>query len=538
MQAEAKFPLPELDELAGSVEKTPAEEEEVTQQFTAALVAGTSLLMGLIGNLLFHASPLGINIFFYVTLCLLVAFGLLVYLQRPMIRKHVIFAIPAVFFALLLGVRLAPELLLFNTAAMLGSLFIVIHFTGTSRFIGGHWVRPLQCALETAMVGWLESLRDILPDSMLWLGQTELGHQRVANLRSVLRGILITLPVVAVFTLLLSSADVVFSDITRQVVFLFLPDNVISVIEQIFLVGIFTMIFLTACWTLLENRAGTAAEPIPQGKSPFFRLNMIETSTVLGSVNCLFVAFVAVQARYFFGGEANITAQGYTYAEYARRGFYELLAVSCMTMLLLVTLESLTYRKREEETLFRGLVVLMVALTFVILIAAFQRLTLYENAYGYTRIRVMSGAFMIWLAVLLGVLLIAILRHQREVFWIGCIVTGLSFILTLNLINMDGFIASHNIKRFEDTGKLDVDYLLSLSDDAIPTVATLIDNNDLASFEHDHLLRGLGSRLYELDRDRESRGLFGYHIGKNRAWQALDNHRASLQPYVYDHPMR
>jgi hypothetical protein len=285
----------------------------------------------------------------------------------------------------------------------------------------------------------------------------------------------------------------------------------------------------------LNDRSETIEDSVPREKPRRFRLNMIEASTVSGSVNFLFVAFVAVQARYFFGGEANITAQGYTYAEYARRGFYELLAVSCMTMALLVALESLTYRKREEERLFRGLVTLMVTLTFVILIAAFRRSNLYENAYGYTRIRVMSGTFMIWLAVLLGVLLVAIVRHRRALFWTSCIVTGLGFILTLNLMNMDGFIASHNIARFEESGKLDVGYLLSLSDDAVPTVATLIDNRDLETSDRVQLLNGLGVRLAELDRDRETRGLFGYHVGKARAWQALDNYRQLLPPYVYSH---
>jgi hypothetical protein len=533
MQAEKEIPLPKLDELIGSVDDTLAE-EEVVRQFTAALVAGTSLVMGLVGNLLFYASPIGINVFLYVALCSLAAFGLLIYLRRPIMRKHAVFAVPAALFALLLGVRLAPQLIVFNAAAMAGSLLIVIHFTGTSQFIGGRWFRPVQRTIETIMIGWLESLRAVLPDSVRWLGQTEPNHQQLTNMRSVLRGVLITLPVVVVFTLLLSSADAVFGDLAEQAVSIVLPESAGSVIEQLFLIAVFTVIALTACWTMLDDRseASLSPESSAREKSQRFRLNMIEASTVLGSVNFLFVAFVLIQARYFFGGEANITAQGYTYAEYARRGFYELLVVSCMTMLLLVALESLTYRKREEENMFRGLVVLMVALTFVILIAAFQRLNLYENAYGYTRIRMMSGTFMIWLVALLGVLLVAILRHRREVFWIGCIVTGLGFILTLNLMNMDGFIARRNIARFDDTGKLDVGYLLSLSDDAIPTVASLIDNRNLDSFDREQLLRGLGARLYELDRDRAARGVFGYHIGKTRAWQVLDNRRETLHPYL------
>jgi hypothetical protein len=532
MQAEKNLPLPDLDEFLKIVDAAPTDDDWL-RQFTAALVASASLLMGLIGNWLFHANPVGINVFLYVALGAWSAFGLLVYFQRPIVRKHAVFAIPAAIFALLLGVRLAPQLVIFNTMAMLGSLIIVIEFTGTSRFVGGHWFAPLQRTVEMAMIGWLESLRAVVPDSLRWFGRAELGNQQLANLRSALRGVLITLPVVAVFTLLLSSADVMFGNLADQALSFFLPESAASLSRQFFLIAMFTLISLTVFWTMLNDRSETIEDSVPREKPRRFRLNMIEASTVSGSVNFLFVAFVAVQARYFFGGEANITAQGYTYAEYARRGFYELLAVSCMTMALLVALESLTYRKREEERLFRGLVTLMVTLTFVILIAAFRRSNLYENAYGYTRIRVMSGTFMIWLAVLLGVLLVAIVRHRRALFWTSCIVTGLGFILTLNLMNMDGFIASHNIARFEDSGKLDVGYLLSLSDDAVPTVATLIDNPDLASFEHERLLRGLGARLADLDRDREARGLFGYHVGKARAWQALDRHRETLQPYVY-----
>ena len=532
MQAENEIPLLEFEKLMEYVEEAP-DEEATARQFIAALVASASLLMGLLGNVLFHSTPMGINVFLYVGPLSLAAFGLLIYVRRPVVSKHAVFAIPAAVFALLLGVRSAPPLAVFDAAAMFGSLLIVVLFTGTPRFMGGHWLVPIRRAFDIVTTGWLKSLREVVPDSLRWFGRAELATQHLATMRSVLRGVLITLPIAAVFTLLLSSADAIFGDFAERVLTFFVPQSAGSIVEQFFLIVIFTVISLVAFWTMVSDQVEIRSEPSPQAKTHRFRLNMIEASMVLGSVNFLFTTFVLIQARYFFGGQANITAQGYTYAEYARRGFYELLAVSCMTLLLLVTLENVTYRKREEEKTFRGLVVLMVVLTFVILIAAFRRLNLYENAYGYTRIRVMSGTFMIWLAVLLLVLLVAILRHRSDIVLIGCTATALGFILTLNLMNLDGFIASHNIARFEDAGKLDVPYLLSLSDDAIPTVATLIDNPELGAPEREQLLSGLAPRFYELDRDRATRGMFGYHIGKNRAWQALANHRDILQPYLY-----
>ena len=530
MQAENQIPLPKLDEFLNVIDESLAEDAR-QRQFTAALVAIAGLMMGLIGNVLFYATPIGINVYLYVVLGALVAFGLLIYFRRPIVRKHAVFIFPAALFALLLAVRLAPELVFFNTAALLGSLLIVVHFTGTARFLGGDWLQPLQRAFETMVIDWIDSLRAVVPDSLRWIMRTELDDHLIATLRSLLRGLLITAPVVAIFALLLSSADAVFGHVAGQVVTFFLPHSVPGLFEQGVMIAVFSVMALTAFWTMLGKTPIVWSDTSPRAKTRPFRLNIIEASMLLGSVNVLFIAFVVIQARYFFGGQANITAQGYTYAAYARRGFYELLAVSCMTMALLVTLEALTSRKREEENVFRGLVALMVGLTLVILVAAFQRLSLYEHAYGYTRIRVMSSTFMIWLALLLGALLVAILWHRRVWFWAGCVIAGLGFVLTLNVMNMDGFIAAHNITRFAESGKLDVSYLLTLSDDALPTIASLVDNPDLDVAEREHLLRGLAMRLVALDRDQETRGLFGYHLGRRRAWKALNAYRYALRPY-------
>ncbi|WP_119072774.1 DUF4153 domain-containing protein [Aggregatilinea lenta] len=514
-------------EIEAAPDDTPSDADR-QRQFVAALIGSASLALGLVGNVLLYANPVGINLLLYVAVGLGVAFGLLRYLRHPVAVHHAAFAVPALIFAGLLGVRLAPQLVLFNFAAMTGSLLVVIHFTGTPLFLGGRWSEPLKRTLETLVTGWMKSLRAVLPDSLRWFGQTELNNRQVTTLRSVLRGALIALPVAAVFTMLLSSADLVFADAATDALLFFLPDNAPSVVGQAMTIAFLTMVALTGYYTLLRDWEEREDVPMP-GKPGRLRLNIIEASTVLGSINVLFVAFVGIQARYFFGGEANITAQGYTYADYARRGFYELLAVSCMTMLLLIVLESLTYRKREEEKVFRALVALMVGLTFVILAAAFQRLALYESAYGYTRVRVMSGTFMIWLALLLGALLVAILRHRPIVFTVACVVTAMGFVLTLNVINLDGFIARHNIARFEDTGRLDVPYLLSLSDDAIPTVAALIDDPALDVFEREQLLDGLRARLAALDVDRDERGLLSYHAGTSRAWRALDERRDVLK---------
>ena len=118
-------------------------------------------------------------------------------------------------------------------------------------------------------------------------------------------------------------------------------------------------------------------------------------------VDLLFLVFVGIQFAYLFGGQANITLEGYTYAEYTRRGFFELLTVSVLTLGLILTLHWLVRSETgRQKVIFKGLSSLMIALVLVILASAFQRLLLYEIAYGYTQLRLYSHIFMVWLALL------------------------------------------------------------------------------------------------------------------------------------------
>jgi hypothetical protein len=503
----------------------------------AAAIIGVSLFLGIVGDVHFYHNRLGLNMLLYVVMLLAAACGLLIYFKCPIALKNLIFALPAILFAACLSVIVAPELVFLNILIMSGSLFLAIRFATHPRFLGGNWFRPVYTALEAAAVGWLEGPLTILRDANRWFWHLELDHHCLATFTAVVRGLLLTLPTLLIFGLLLGSADVVFADLLEESFSWLQLTSPANLITHVFIIGIFSWgcmaVFKLMMFGSLSDSLQwiNTSQPGEKPKALPFRLSMIESTMVLGSVDLLFLIFVLIQARYLFGGEANITAQGYTYAEYARRGFFELLAVSCMTMLLAVALDFTTQRKRDDR-LFLGLIAGLVGLTTVILVAALHRLNLYENAYGFTRIRVMSGVFMIWLGLLFAALLAGIFLHRRQTFWLGCIVTALGFALTLNVMNMDRFIASRNIARFEHGSELDVAYLLSLSDDATPAIAPLLDNSTLTASQRELLLTGLGERLYLLDQDRAERGKLGYHVGKARAWQALNPYRTVLEPYI------
>lgn len=517
-----------IDDTAPDVDEKSIDSEEIrAREFAAVMILWAGLFVGVIGNVLFYRTPLGVNAPLLTLVFLVAAGALVVFFQLKTERRNLVLVVPALVFAVFLSVRASPGLVFLNATAAAGCLFLALRFARVPRFLGGKLFLLFYALMEGVFVAWLEPFV-ILTLSSGWFKRLQLSNDQAARVGQVIRGLMLTFMVVLVFGALLASADRVFGDMVNGLFSILSPGSFANAMTQISIIGMFAWLSMIGFKLLvIGTSVADMDQPEDEKKKVGFRLTMIESGMILISVNLMFLVFMLIQARYLFGGEANITAQGYTYAEYARRGFEELLLVSAMTMALILTLDSITVGRQER--FFKGLALALVGLTLLLLLAAFFRLDLYENAYGYTRIRVMSGVFMLWLAVLFGFVVWDLLWRDRRLFGIGCVVASAGFLLTLNVMNMDGFIASRNIERFEETGRLDVIYLLTLSDDALPVVAQLVGDPRLSEEDRSRLSRSLGWALYDLDRARESWGLFGYHFGKERAWSVLDPHRDALE---------
>jgi hypothetical protein len=113
----------------------------------------------------------------------------------------------------------------------------------------------------------------------------------------------------------------------------------------------------------------------------------------------------------------------------------------------------------------------MIALVLAMLASAFSRMQLYEEAYGFTRLRVYTHSFMVWLAAALLLFLLALLRDRPRWFSTGTLVAALLYVAALNIANPDALIVRLNVARFQESGKLDAEYLATLSADAAPALA-------------------------------------------------------------------
>ncbi|WP_411348402.1 DUF4153 domain-containing protein [Paenibacillus sp. WLX2291] len=250
------------------------------------------------------------------------------------------------------------------------------------------------------------------------------------------------------------------------------------------------------------------------------RLDPIMLATVLVVINLVYLLFVSLQFSYLFGAGQGYLPDGSTYAEYARSGFGELVLVTGLNFVILL---SALYGSVKAgvglHRLNQFLLLILVVCSAVMLCSAFMRLLMYEQAYGYTVIRFLVHAFMLFLGVLL--VLAGLRIYMSRLPLIHCyIVFGLISYVLVNYIGMDRIIAERNIQRYEQTGELDQDYLLTLSPGAIPM---------LLRFSYEHQLPELRKRLHT---DNE------YVVTRHASWQEYnwETHRA-IQQLRLDRPL-
>lgn len=205
-------------------------------------------------------------------------------------------------------------------------------------------------------------------------------------------------------------------------------------------------------------------------------LGIVEIGVVLGVLNALFFSFVAVQLRYFFGGARVVLASaGLTYAEYARRGFFELVWVAALVLPLLLAAHWLLRKENPaHERAFRWLAAGLLLMLFVVMASAFGRMRLYQSEYGQTELRLYTTAFMGWLFVVFVWFALMVLRGSRERFACGALVAALIVLGALHFVNPDERIARTNAALIRRGHALDACYLSRLSADAAPALVEVL----------------------------------------------------------------
>lgn len=440
-----------------------------------------ALALGWLLDFLFWKKAPGVNFAIFTTLCLIGGFHILLAEGRRPARTSLYLLPPIAFLAVVTFVRAEPMTIFLSYAV---TLFLLIVLAVT--YLGGRWIQYTMSDYVLRFFGLVGSMiarpTTFAADVRKTQAEAGISPSKRGALAPwpILRGIALALPVIALFAALLSSADLIFSQKLADFIELF---NLEKLPEYIFrLVYILAAAYALA--GVILHAASQSADDQWLGEdrpavSPF--LGFTESAIVLGGVVILFGAFVAVQFGYFFGGQANIHIDGYTYSEYARRGFGELVAVAFFSLLMLFGLSAVTRRETAtQRRAFSGLGVSLVALLLIMLLSAYQRLMLYEAAYGFSRLRTYTHVFLIWIGLLLVAAIALEILHKERLFALAALTAAFGFVISLPILNVDAFIVRHNIARElagsagseTDGGRaaLDAHYFLDLSDDAVPAL--------------------------------------------------------------------
>ena len=492
------------------------------------LLAGLGL--GWAFDLLFWGKTPGISILIYAIL-LLAGLALTLRWQRvqPM-PVNLWMPVLVLVFAAWAFIRANAFLIFLNVAAVL-ALLVLISANLVRNATLGLRVRDLLLAPLEAMVYSLSGAVFLLGESRRAI-RRDLGEKPTRNLPAVMIGLLISLPLLLVLIPLLMSADMVFADMMRSI---FVLDAIIERSVRLLFMGllglvvggawVYTAQTRTPAPAIAETPSSSAAKA-PQSH----RLGPIEVLIPLILTNLLFLIFIIIQIAYLFGGVANITEHGYTYAEYARRGFAELVIAALIIFGVILVLRSLgRLESPRARRAFNLAATLLLTLTIILLLSAFKRLALYESAYGFTLMRLLPHVFMVWLGALLLWFIITLWIAPGRLA-IGILTAAFGFILTLNLLNPDAFIVRQNVARFRAHGKLadfmnsrsvDVYYFQTLSEDAVPALLEELPNLRGARPAVEEDLRRRYQRMQE---DDAWRAWQSWNLSRWRAYHLLQTH--------------
>jgi hypothetical protein len=413
---------------------------------------GSALFLGLLGDELLRATPLGLNAFLWVTALAAVVVALARWRGAPLTggRRWMIPTL-VLFSALIVWrdsrVLVALDLFAILVALSLGALRSPrpVHRAGLTDYVVG-------LAHASAAAG--SRAATMMQEDIEWkeLPRVEGSRHAVA----VGRGLMLAAPLLFVFGALFVAADSVFQDYVQAAV-----PNPSNLLLHLALIAVFAWVSAGLIREYLVK-----SEPVDASVEPWFRLGGTEMTVVLALLDLLFLAFVLVQLRYLFGGASLVEERTQlTYAQYARHGFFELVTVAALVLPLLLVVDWVRRRDNpRRDRVFQVLAGALILLLFVVMASALQRMRLYQREYGLTELRVYTTGVMLWLAVVFAWTAFTVLRGRRDLFAVGALVSGFAAILAVNIVNPDALIARTNLDR----PKLDVPYLMKLSDDATP----------------------------------------------------------------------
>jgi hypothetical protein len=511
---------------------------------TGLEILQAGLVLGILGDAILRTEEMGLNFFLWISTVALAIVTLLYRHKKGELNFQTIGLVGAmVFFSAMPVIRDSDELRVLDVLTifvilavlLLQSLNLKTHLAGVFHY-GIAWIT----AWANAFLGPLF----LVFADIQWNKMPRAGWAK--SVIPVVRGVAIAAPILFIFGALFMAADSVFEGIVERV-FRFSPEHLMP---HVIVTGLLTwvtagylrglMFGVTIPETETKDVSITLplsvtekAEPVTEGAAEApkeqappppektwswqnlnnsilpesMTLGTVELCIILGLMNLLFLTFVVIQVPYLFGGMTLVQATpDFKLAEYARRGFFELIWVALLVLPILLATHWLLRRDKPiNEKLFTVLAGIQIGLLFVIMLSAGQRMLLYTGSLGYglTTARFYPMAFMSWLALVFVWFVLTVLRGAREQFAWGALWLAFFVLATLHVMNPDDFIVRTNVRLWQQGRMFDSYYATTLSRDATPVILESLPN--MSAEQQCAVKRELGWKKQQLEKYEELR---------------------------------
>jgi two-component system sensor histidine kinase BaeS len=345
---------------------------------------------------------------------------------------------------------------------------------------------------------------------MPWLGRTLRSFGGGAASAAMVRTVVLSVLGVLVFGGLFASGDAIFGHWIDAVV----PDIRGSLVLRLFVMVAVGGVVLAAAYLALNP------PPVQVSRVRRPAQHRFEWLAPVLLVDAVFVLFLVAQTAAFFGGHDYIRkATGLTYAGYVHQGFAQLTIATALTLIVVWAAARKVGETASDRWWLRGSLGALCLLTLVVVASALHRMDLYQDAYGFSRLRLLVDVFEGWLGLVVVAVMVAGIGLKG--WWLPrmALLSGAALMLGLAVANPDAWIARHNIERYQATGKVDWAYLRGLSADAAPTLATAPGKIPLCTLDGE---------------DTSEDSWAGWNLGRVLARRALTEVEVPLQPGFVD----
>ena len=275
--------------------------------------------------------------------------------------------------------------------------------------------------------------------------------------KNIIKATILTGLIVIIVLILLGTADSEFAslslDILDAIINLSLPSLVIRIGVIIILFFYISSFFINILSK--GNGLNEINNEEENSKKENLTINMILTT-----LNVIYLIFCVTQTKQLLNIENVI------YSEFARKGFFQLMVVTLINLLVILKATSKDLKETEKQAKYKKtMCIVMIIFTFILIILSFTKMNLYIEQYGDTRLRLLVKFTLLTETILLIPTSMYIMSSK-----VNLVKTYLIIITTMyciiNFANIDNLIAKRNVQRFEETGKIDIWYLTGELDKA------------------------------------------------------------------------